>query len=186
MTEHAARRWPRRATPPATMTEHATTDPVLGPRAPKPPDPENLDPWLTVAEIASELRVNPATVRLWVSKGTLPATRAGQRKLLIRHSDLERMLEVRTSQPLTPGWQPRAGPHPRDPKHHHFDDCRDVVTHTSEVGWTIAVAPDHSKTAARPRYVRLELGHGDPVDLTPAEAASLAGDLAQRAAKLIP
>jgi len=55
------------------------------------------DPWLTVAEIASELRVNPATVRLWVSKGTLPATRAGQRKLLIRRSDLDAMLEA--SQP---------------------------------------------------------------------------------------
>ena len=56
------------------------------------------DPWLTVAEIASELRVNPATVRLWVSKGTLPATRAGQRKLLIRRSDLDAMLEAIRSQ----------------------------------------------------------------------------------------
>jgi excisionase family DNA binding protein len=61
-------------------------------------DPEDLeDPWLTVAEIASELRVNPATVRLWVSKGTLSATRAGQRKLLIRRSDLDRMLEASQS-----------------------------------------------------------------------------------------
>jgi excisionase family DNA binding protein len=42
------------------------------------------DPWLTVAEIAEELRVNPATVRLWISQGTLPARRAGRRKLLIR------------------------------------------------------------------------------------------------------
>jgi excisionase family DNA binding protein len=58
-------------------------------------DPKDVeDPWLTVAEIASELRVNPATVRLWVSKGTLSATRAGQRKLLIRRSDLDRMLEA--------------------------------------------------------------------------------------------
>ena len=53
------------------------------------------DPWLTVAEIAEELRVNPATVRLWISKGRLPAKRAGQRKLLIRRSDLDRMLERR-------------------------------------------------------------------------------------------
>ncbi|MGI8430363.1 MAG: helix-turn-helix domain-containing protein [Solirubrobacteraceae bacterium] len=45
-----------------------------------------------MAEIAEELRVNPATVRLWVSKGTLPAMRAGQRKLLIRRSDLNHML----------------------------------------------------------------------------------------------
>ena len=69
-------------------------------------DPEDLeDPWLTVAEIASELRVNPATVRLWVSKGTLPATRAGQRKLLIRRSDLDAMLEAIRSQPRA--FQPR-------------------------------------------------------------------------------
>jgi excisionase family DNA binding protein len=65
-------------------------------------DPEELeDSWLTVAEIASELRVNPATVRLWVSKGTLPATRAGHRKLIIRRSDLDLMLEA--SQPRASG-----------------------------------------------------------------------------------
>lgn len=52
------------------------------------------DRWLTVAEVASELRVNPATVRQWVSKRRLTATRAGQRKLLIRRSDLDRMLEA--------------------------------------------------------------------------------------------
>lgn len=51
-----------------------------------------------MAEIAEELRVNPATVRLWVSKGTLPAQRAGQRKLLIRRSALDRMLRVTTVQ----------------------------------------------------------------------------------------
>jgi excisionase family DNA binding protein len=50
------------------------------------------DPWLTLAEIAEELRVNPATVRLWVRKGQLDATRAGMRKLIVRRSELERML----------------------------------------------------------------------------------------------
>lgn len=50
------------------------------------------DPWLTLGEIAAELRVNPATVRLWVSKGQLEATRAGMRKWIVRRSDLERML----------------------------------------------------------------------------------------------
>jgi excisionase family DNA binding protein len=78
-----------------------------------PEEPE--DPWLTVAEIADELRVNPATVRLWVSKGTLPATRAGQRKLLIRRSDLDRMLELIRGEPPESRWQPRATPHPRYP-----------------------------------------------------------------------
>jgi excisionase family DNA binding protein len=53
---------------------------------------EAADPWLTLAEIAEELRVNPATVRLWVSKGQLKASRAGVRKWIVRRSDLERML----------------------------------------------------------------------------------------------
>ncbi len=52
------------------------------------------DPWLTVAEIAAELRVNPATVRLWVSRGKLKARRAGQRKLIVQRSELDRMLEA--------------------------------------------------------------------------------------------
>jgi excisionase family DNA binding protein len=81
---------------------------------PGPDEPEEVaDPWLTVAEIAEELRVNPATVRLWVSKGTLPAKRAGQRKLLIRRSDLDRMLAVTRGEPPAPGYQPRA----RDPRY---------------------------------------------------------------------
>jgi excisionase family DNA binding protein len=76
------------------------------------PDSIDNDPWLTVAEIAEELRVNPATVRLWVSKGKLPATRAGQRKLLIRRSDLERVI-LRAPTPGRASPQPR----PRDPQH---------------------------------------------------------------------
>ena len=48
------------------------------------------DYWLTLAEIAAELRVNPATVRLWIARGRLPATRPGQRKLLVRRSDVDR------------------------------------------------------------------------------------------------
>jgi excisionase family DNA binding protein len=52
------------------------------------------DPWLTVAEIAAELRVNPATVRLWISQGKLTAKRAGQRRLLVQRSELDRMLEA--------------------------------------------------------------------------------------------
>jgi excisionase family DNA binding protein len=53
-----------------------------------PPD----DPWLTLAEIAEELRLSPATIRSWISKGTLRAMRAGQRKWLVRRSELDRML----------------------------------------------------------------------------------------------
>jgi excisionase family DNA binding protein len=50
------------------------------------------DPWLTLAEIADELRLSPATIRSWVAKGLLEATRAGRRKWLVRRSDLDRML----------------------------------------------------------------------------------------------
>lgn len=50
------------------------------------------DPWLTPAEIATELRVNAATIRLWISKGLLPATRIGRRKLFARRSDVLRLL----------------------------------------------------------------------------------------------
>lgn len=76
------------------------------------PDESPEDPWLTVAEVADELRVNPATVRLWISKGRLRAKRAGQRRLLIRRSDLDHMLEVARGEPPARGYQPR----PRDPQ----------------------------------------------------------------------
>jgi len=53
---------------------------------------DDTDPWLTLAEIAEELRVNPATVRQWVTRGQLKASRAGVRKWIVRRSELERML----------------------------------------------------------------------------------------------
>jgi excisionase family DNA binding protein len=55
-------------------------------------DQSSDDPWLTLAEIADELRLSPATIRSWVAKGLLEATRAGRRKWLVRRSDLDRML----------------------------------------------------------------------------------------------
>jgi excisionase family DNA binding protein len=51
------------------------------------------DNWLTLAEIAEELRLSPAAIRSWIAKGKLRATRAGQRKWLVRRSELERMLD---------------------------------------------------------------------------------------------
>jgi excisionase family DNA binding protein len=51
------------------------------------------DPWMTIAEFAAEMRVRPVTVRAWIAKGQLRATRAGQRKWLVRRSELTRMLE---------------------------------------------------------------------------------------------
>jgi excisionase family DNA binding protein len=53
---------------------------------------DEADPWLTLAEIAAELRMHPATIRLWISRGHLNATRPGRRKLLVRRSELDRML----------------------------------------------------------------------------------------------
>ena len=56
------------------------------------PDAVDDDPWLTVAEIAEELHLNPATIRLWISKGLLQAKRAGMRKLLVHRADLDWLL----------------------------------------------------------------------------------------------
>jgi excisionase family DNA binding protein len=56
------------------------------------PNPHD-DPWMTVAEFAEEMRVRPVTVRSWIAKGQLKATRAGQRKWLVRRSELARILE---------------------------------------------------------------------------------------------
>jgi excisionase family DNA binding protein len=80
-------------------------------------DDAAADPWLTLGEIAAELRVNPATVRLWVSRGELKATRAGQRKWLVRRSELDRMLgEDRRADPSpTPAADDDAPPTPASP-----------------------------------------------------------------------
>jgi excisionase family DNA binding protein len=61
------------------------------------PSGSDPDPWLTVAEFAEAMRVRPVTVRSWIAKGQLRATRAGQRKWLIRQAELSRMLEADTS-----------------------------------------------------------------------------------------
>jgi excisionase family DNA binding protein len=68
-------------------------------------DPDRADdPWMTIAEFAAEMRVRPVTVRAWIAKGQLRATRAGQRKWLVRRSELARMLEQ--------GEEPNAAPPP--------------------------------------------------------------------------
>jgi excisionase family DNA binding protein len=50
------------------------------------------DSFLTVAEVAEMLKLNQQTVRNWIDQGSLPALRVG-RRVRIRRSDLERMLE---------------------------------------------------------------------------------------------
>jgi excisionase family DNA binding protein len=100
----SGRRWPG-----GRAADHRT-DPGGRGHTPDLRREDLADPWMTVGEIATELRVHPATVRLWISKGTLPATRAGQRKLLIRRSDLDRTLEATSSQPPVLGCPSRAMP----------------------------------------------------------------------------
>jgi excisionase family DNA binding protein len=48
--------------------------------------------FLTVAEIAAMLKLNPQTVRNWIDKGYLPAVRVGRRVRILR-SDLQQLLE---------------------------------------------------------------------------------------------
>jgi len=72
------------------------------------------DPWMTVAEFADAMRMRPVTVRSWITKGQLKATRAGQRKWLVRRSELTRMLDAGDAPSVPPppvtaseeGWQP--------------------------------------------------------------------------------
>lgn len=103
----------------------------------KNPEPED-DPWLTLAEIAEELRMSPATIRSWISKGTLRAMRAGQRKWLVRRSELERMLAGADmtgpgAAADAPDWRafdtiapPHRSPHWTNPE---------AVDHVSPSGW---------------------------------------------------
>jgi excisionase family DNA binding protein len=53
--------------------------------------------FLTVAEVAELLKLNQQTVRNWIDQGSLPALRVG-RRVRIRRSDLERVLEDGSTQ----------------------------------------------------------------------------------------
>ncbi len=47
------------------------------------------DEYLTVAEVASELKVNEQTVRSWIDRGERPAVRVGSRRVRVRRHDLD-------------------------------------------------------------------------------------------------
>src|SRR5450755_3411331 len=47
-------------------------------------DPET---FLTVAEIAELLKLNPQTVRNWIDRGELSAVRVGSRRVRVKQSD---------------------------------------------------------------------------------------------------
>jgi excisionase family DNA binding protein len=68
--------------------------------------------FLTVAEVAEMLKLNQQTVRNWIDQGSLPALRVG-RRVRIKRSDLERILEEGYSSGSRAGAQP-AGPSAED------------------------------------------------------------------------
>jgi excisionase family DNA binding protein len=73
----------------------------------------NLDEtFLTVAEVAELLKLNQQTVRNWIDQGSLPAVRVG-RRVRIRRSDLERLLEEGSTAAPAPGTH-RSGPSAED------------------------------------------------------------------------
>jgi excisionase family DNA binding protein len=49
------------------------------------------DPWLTVPQVSSQLRIHPATVRIWIKSGRLAAVRVG-REWRVRQSEVDRAL----------------------------------------------------------------------------------------------
>ena len=49
------------------------------------------DPWLTVLQVSAELKIHPATVRVWINDGRLRAVRVG-REWRVRRSEVDRAL----------------------------------------------------------------------------------------------
>jgi excisionase family DNA binding protein len=80
--------------------------------------------FLTVAEVATLLKLNPQTVRNWIDRGELPALHVG-RRVRIRRSELDQFLErgrTRTPQPdESPAqafWEGELPPAPLEPPEH--------------------------------------------------------------------
>jgi excisionase family DNA binding protein len=67
------------------------------------------DSFLTVAEVAEMLKLNQQTVRNWIDQGSLPAVRVG-RRVRIKRSDLERVLDEGYSSGAGGAAQQPAGP----------------------------------------------------------------------------
>lgn len=51
-----------------------------------------MDKFLTVAEVADGLRVQPDTVKRWIKTGVITASRVG-RKYVISQKEIERVLD---------------------------------------------------------------------------------------------
>ncbi len=52
------------------------------------------EPYLTVAQVAELLKLNEQAVRNWIDQGTLPAVRAGSRRVRIRRRDVTRFVSA--------------------------------------------------------------------------------------------
>jgi len=65
------------------------------------------DPWLTVPQVSAQLKIHPATVRIWIRNGRLGAVRVG-REWRVRQSDVERALLSEAS----PAYQQEVGSAP--------------------------------------------------------------------------
>lgn len=74
------------------------------------------DEFFTVAEVAELLKLNQMTIRNWINSGRLPAVRLGQRRVRIRRTDLDRLIEEgytgkrREVEPGLPDQEKRAAP----------------------------------------------------------------------------
>lgn len=64
--------------------------------------PSYADEFLTVAEVADLLKLNPQTVRNWIEQGRLPAVRVG-RRVRITRLDLDEVIEHGLLDPTQPG-----------------------------------------------------------------------------------
>ncbi len=53
----------------------------------------SAETYLTVAEVAAILKLNQQTIRNWIDAGQLPAVRVGQRRVRIKRSDFDRLLQ---------------------------------------------------------------------------------------------
>jgi excisionase family DNA binding protein len=69
--------------------------------------------FLTVAEVAELLKVNQQTVRNWIDHGKLAAVRVG-RRVRIKRSDLNRILETGNGKSTTPSPGRPPGPSAED------------------------------------------------------------------------
>jgi excisionase family DNA binding protein len=108
---------------------------------------------LTIAEIAEELRCSPATIRSWISQGALAAMRPGKRKLLVRRSELDRMLagEGRFDPGAPESVGPEGGWREMDviqPPGRSGDWPAEAVAHVSRSGW-LGVAESEWRAALR-------------------------------------